>query len=441
MWIVCAIAGVFLLAVPVTVSGQSTTEAPLASLVQGIFGPRGLIVNSEALLPDGSTHSAHFNSAFQSNFRQFNIALASQLTSVPLPSPSSGFTYQFDATTGTFARSTQSFGPILSDRAETIGAGRMVFGYNYQFFSFDSLEGVRLRRIPAVFSHDEFELGGGRTDVVVTNNAIKATVSQFTGLITYGLGDRLDLSAAIPVVRTTLTVVSDTVIQYFGTPPGTATHFFSDATAPGGFGSTRQFSSRGAATGVGDVVLRAKSTLFREGQRAFAAGLEVRAPSGNEEDLLGSGAWGIRPFGVVSFTYKRISPHVNLGYQWNGSSVLAGDPATGIEADLPERISLAVGADIGVNDRLTLVLDLLADRILESQRLVETTFSASGPLGSAEFPDIGFVEGSYFLTNGAVGLKVNVATGMLINFNVRFSVGSHGLTDRMSPLVGIEYGF
>jgi hypothetical protein len=277
--------------------------------------------------------------------------------------------------------------------------------------------------------------------VVVTNNSIKATVGQFTGLITYGLGERFDVSVAIPVVRTTLTVVSDAVIQYFGTPPGTATHFFSDDTAAGGFGNTRQFSSRGTATGVGDVVLRAKSTLFREGQRAFAAGLEVRAPSGNEEDLLGAGAWGVKPFAVLSFTYKRLSPHVNFGYQWNGSSILAGDPATGVEADLPERISLAFGADVGVNDRFTLVFDLLSDRILDSQRMVERTFSASGPLGSAEFDDIGFVDGSYFLTNGAVGVKVNVATGMLINFNVRFNVGLHGLTDRMSPLVGLEYGF
>ena len=61
--------------------------AKLALLFRDIYGPNGLIVNSEAVLPDGSTHSAHFNSAFQSNFTQFNIALASQLTSLPLPSP------------------------------------------------------------------------------------------------------------------------------------------------------------------------------------------------------------------------------------------------------------------------------------------------------------------------------------------------------------------
>ena len=70
------------------------------------------------------TTAAHFNSAFQSDFRLVNIALTSQLTAVPLPSPASGFTYKFDSATGTFVRSTTSFGPILSDRAETIGRGR-----------------------------------------------------------------------------------------------------------------------------------------------------------------------------------------------------------------------------------------------------------------------------------------------------------------------------
>ena len=87
----------------------------LSLLFRDIYGPNGLVVDSEAVLPDGSTHSGHFNSGFQSEFTQFNVAMASQLTALPLPSPAAGFTYTFDTSTGTFKRSTQSFGPILSD--------------------------------------------------------------------------------------------------------------------------------------------------------------------------------------------------------------------------------------------------------------------------------------------------------------------------------------
>ena len=114
----------------IVVSLAATTAAPalaqsrpprLASVLSGLFGPNGLVVNSEAVLPNESPHSVHFNIAFQ-NFTQLNIGLASQLTSLPLPSPASGFTYRFDQSTGTFVRSTQSFGPILTDRAETSAA-------------------------------------------------------------------------------------------------------------------------------------------------------------------------------------------------------------------------------------------------------------------------------------------------------------------------------
>src|SRR5215467_10881189 len=122
-------------------SAEAQQQAPtLSEIFEDLFGPNGLVVDSEAVLPDGSTHSGHFNSAFQSNFEQFDVALASQLANLPLPSPASGFTYRFDSSTGTFVRTSQSFGPILTDRAETIGRGRFSFGYNFQYFSFDKLE-------------------------------------------------------------------------------------------------------------------------------------------------------------------------------------------------------------------------------------------------------------------------------------------------------------
>src|SRR6185295_17614748 len=137
-----------------SVDAQTNAGAQkLSTLIENVFGPRGLIVDSDVYVIDGgtTTHSAHFNSAFQSDIRRLNIAIASQLSGLPLPSPASGFTYRFDAGTGTFIRSTQSFGPILTERAETIGRGKTLFGYNVQVYSFDSLDGVSLGHVPAVF--------------------------------------------------------------------------------------------------------------------------------------------------------------------------------------------------------------------------------------------------------------------------------------------------
>ena len=422
-------------------AAQSGPRPDLAKLLQGIFGPGGLVVNSEARLPDGSTHSAHFNSAFQSNFRQFNIALASQLTSLPVPSPASGFTYHFDASTGTFVRSTRSYGPILADRAETIGARKLAVGYAYQFFSFNALEGVNLGALPAVFTHDDHHLGGGRSDVVVTTNSIEATAGQFTGMVTFGVTDRIDVSVAVPFNRTRLTVRSAAEIHRIGTGTNTLVHFFQDETTPGGVGNRRQFDASGTAAGLGDVTLRAKAAVARGAQTGLAVGLDTRLPTGKEEELLGSGAMGIKPFAVVSFVLGRFSPHMSVGYQWNGSSVLAGDVASGVAGDLPDRFLYAVGADMSVTDRVSVALDVLGERVSRSPRLLRQPFTGAGAAGSVTFDDIGFGESAFATATGALGMKVRLAADLLANFNLRFQISNNGLTHRVAPLVGVEYGF
>ena len=70
---------------------------------------------------------------------------------------------------------------------------------------------MNLSGVPAVFTHDDYQLGGGRLDVVTTVNTIEASLAQWTGAITHGLTDRIDVSLAVPVVRTTLSVLSNAV--------------------------------------------------------------------------------------------------------------------------------------------------------------------------------------------------------------------------------------
>src|SRR3954468_11346768 len=205
--------------------------ATLSTLFEDVFGPNGLVVSSDDVQLDGTNHAAHFNSAFQSDFRLMNTALGSQLTVVPVPSPASGFIYQFDSATGTFVRSTRSFGPILSDRGETIGRGRVAFGANSQFFSFDHLDGVSLTDVPAIFRHDAYLSTPGRSDVISTDNTMDVTVGQFTAALTYGLTDRVDVSMALPIVSTSLSLLSNATIQRVGTGSNLSVHYFHDDTA------------------------------------------------------------------------------------------------------------------------------------------------------------------------------------------------------------------
>jgi hypothetical protein len=417
-------------------SGPVILNPKLGTLIPTIYGPGGLIVDSLAVLPDGSTHAAHFNSAFQQEFTQFNVALATQLLTVPFPSPASGYTYTYDESLGVFTRSTQSFGPILTERAETIGRGKFTFGFAYQRFQFDSIEGVPLSSVPAVFTHDDFQLGGGRADVVNTTNNIQADFSRFIAFVTFGLTDHLDVSAAIPLVDASLRATSQTQIVRVGTASNPAIHFFDDG--QGGFGDRREFTASGSASGLGDVLLRLKATAPQSGPTRLAFLADVRFPTGDEEDLLGSGSWGVKPLVVVSWALGKVSPHVNLGYQWNGESILGGDISTGQRADMPDQFLYAGGADIGVHKNLTLAVDVIGQKVVDAPRLVERTFTAAD---GSTFDQVGFERGSYYVNDLSLGFKVRAGGSLLLDLNFLIKLDNAGLRADVAPLVGFEYSF
>ncbi len=437
--LVLSLACVLMVAQPAAAQDPYNLTAPvrnLATLFTDLFGPNGLIVDSEATLPGEQPHSAHFTNDFQFNFNNFSTALVGQLVSVPLPSPGGGFTYQFDTSLGVFQRTTESFGPILGDRADTIGARRVSVGFSYQRFKFDSIEGLDLDTVPAVFTHDNAQLLGGRQDVVVTTNSIEASVNQTTGFVTVGVTDRLDVSLAVPVVSNYVKVVSDATIHRLGTT-NNLTHFFRQAN--GDVGERRIFTAVGSASGLGDVLIRVKQSIRKREASGMAVGMDIRLPTGDEMNLLGSGAPGLQPFGVWSATYQKVSPHVNVSYKWNGSSVLAGNPARGESGDFPDQVAYAVGADVSVNSRMTLAFDLLGQYLIDAERLRGEDFHALD--GRSVFPNIVFSRDSFNALSGALGLKANVLGRLLIDFNLLFKLDEHGLRDKVTPLVGFEYSF
>lgn len=408
----------------------------LALLIQHIYGPNGLFVNSQAVALDGTTHIAHFNDDFQQQFREFNTALAGQLTSLPLPSPASGFTYTLDLSTGLQQRSTQSFGPLQTERAETIGRNNLSFGFNYQQFRFDSLEGTNLSNFNTTYRHEDFFLGGGRTDVITANNAVDASIGEFIAFLTYGFTDTLDVSVAVPIVRTRLSMISNATIVRIGTTDPSI-HYFDDPAVPGGYGTHKQFSSSGSASGLGDLVLRIKEHAIRRERLGVSLALDARLPTGDELNFLGSGAYGVKPTLVVSSIFGRVSPHLNFGYQWNGKSLLAGDLISQ-KAELPKQLLYAAGMDVGVSQKLTLAFDFLGQRVFNSPRLGQGSFIGGNGI---RYPDFVYRSGSFDLNSGAVGLKTNIAKRLLVNFNVRFRLNHAGLHEKASPMVGMEYSF
>jgi hypothetical protein len=418
---------------PINVAVQVTE---LWRIFKDLYGPNGLVVNSNVPLPSGATHSSHFNSGFESEFSQFGTALTSQIVSLPLPPPASGFTYEFDPSLGVFQRTTTSFGPILSERAETIGARRVSIGFAYQRLTFDSIEGVDLRNVPAVFTHDDANLLGGREDVVTTVNSIEAEVSRTAVFISYGVTNRLDVSVAVPMVTADLVVTSDASIQRIGTT-NPETHFF--RSIEDDIGTRREFTAFGNASGLGDVTVRLKQTVKKGAQQGVALGVDLRLPTGDERNLLGTGAPGVNPFFAWSGNYGAISPHINAGYQWNGESILGGEPGSGEAQDLPDLALYSAGAVIEVHPRITAAVDVLGRYIIDSPRLRLEEFHALD--NRTVFPNISFTSGSFHEISAAAGVKINVFNRLLLDLNLLVRLNQDGLRDKMSPLVGLEYAF
>ena len=433
-------------------------------VLPNLFGPGGLTLFNNPVFP----HYAHFTGAAQSTLNQtLSTAIATQLAILPIISPASGFTYKYDSAAGAFVRTTTSFGPIYTERAETIGRGKVSFGVSYQRFRFSTLDGINLHNMPAVFSHLPDTGPGGapepyEADVISTRNNVNLNMDQTMLYGTVGITDRIDVSVAVPIVSVRMSASSNaqiiqvsgpTFIPVPGAQPVANPHEFN---AQGAL--TNVYGSNGSASGIGDVTFRIKGEFFRSDAVRVALALDVRAPSGDARSFLGSGATGLKPFLAVS-AGQRFSPHLNVGYQWNGNSILASDvtgttiseDANGnpviqngpsVERRLPSQFLYSLGADLGVTRRLTLAADYLGQTLFNAPRVFlsqTTTQNIPGGTGALTLPTIDSGKDTVGLNSGAVGFKYNLLGRLLLTADLLFRLDNKGLRQDVTPLVSLSY--
>src|SRR5581483_9944770 len=246
----------------------------LICLIPQIYGADGLT------LPN-PFHSAHFDSDFESSFTPLNAAIGTQLTALPIASPASGFTFSFDRSLGVFTRSTESYGPVLTERAETIGRHKLFIAFTFQHFGFSDLDGIDMHHIPATYTHFDCcnpngspRLPGAppspraptfEQEFITTDNWLDMKVNQFTLFATYGLTSRIDVSVAVPIMDVRFNVTSHAhIVRKTGAGPFGFAHYF-DPACTGNIACERAstdatFFDTGSATGIGDVVFRVKGT-------------------------------------------------------------------------------------------------------------------------------------------------------------------------------------
>jgi len=352
-------------------------------------------------------------------FNFFNEAFGTQVSQLPLATPASGYIFTFDKSLGVYTASNESFGPILTERAETIGRHKLYVAFTYQHFGFSEIDGTDLKNVPIVFA---FPSVLNPSVLTATTNRVDAKIDQYAAFASFGLTSRVDVSVAIPFERVSMGVSSK----------GTEYSTTSNATA-----SFQEFLP-GSASGIGDVVLAAKGTVFKGGRFGLALGTEVRLPSGDERNFLGSGAVGVKPYVALS-RKGRVAPHFDLGYQWNGDSFLAKDQ-NGKEQQLPTYFAYSGGADIGVSKRLTVVADLLGQGFFNAPQ-ISSPRSVSIPNQTGPFTSVEPLTGSYNADNLGLGVKISPIGHLLITANALIKLNDGGMRSKVVPMVGLSYSF
>jgi hypothetical protein len=423
----------------------SAQESPtgLAGLLLRFFSPTNPVVLRPAAEP--FNHAAHFSSqpSARETLRQLNAGITSQISTFPLGSSSAGFTYEFDPALGVFNRSTQTFGPIFAERPITAGKKKLSFGLNFLRATYDRFEGQDLRGgdINLVLTHLDTNNDASNLapwfegDVIGARLFLDLQNDTTVFYANYGLGERLDLGVAVPYQRLDVSARIATNIEHIATGGDPfVVHAFQNGT------DASEFRESGSAEGLGDVVVRGKWNFLRRSSVGLAAALDVRLPTGDEDDLLGSGATQAKLYLVGARPGKRFSPRLSGGYTFSSG----GSSFTG---DLPDEVDYSAGFDAALHRRVTLTADFIGRTLLSANRVVmePRTFrftTRTDPTVRETSRLIPVPEqGNLTVSLGSAGLKINPVGRLLLVGNVLFAIGESGLQDKITPTFGIDYSF
>ena len=418
---------IFILSLAVTcVAGTAQTICSTASKATSLYCTPILPLQQFGVIP-----SQPLSIPVPPAFTALNAEIGTQITQLTTPSPASGVIISFGS--GGLG-SERDLGPIFSDRAGTIGRHRLYVAFAYQFFEFDQINNIPLKQIPVQFAACAYPTATGCTPFIETSSRLDLKLNEFTSYLTFGLANRLDVSVAIPFVNVRMAMAAGCSVcsQTQLAEPGVAAFdlFFIPNQAAR------------SSTGIGDVTLRAKVLIVKGERAGFSVGSDFRLPTGDDFNLEGSGTFGAKPFAAFDYRTRILSPHATIGFQANGSSILASQNSA--SAHLPNSLTYAPGVDVRLARSLSATVDLLGQSFFHSQKAFEA------PRAPLNHPDTACQTGvqatqceyETLTTNGlALGAKFNPTHTLIISGNVLVKLDHNGLHYKPSPMAGVSYTF
>lgn len=393
-----------LLAAAALLAASAAPAEKLNTLIPGLYGGDGITLAGAEGGPFPS-HAPHFLVATADTFNRLNDIISAQVGAIPFASAGAGFAFRFDEDLGTFVQVTESFGPVYAERADTIGNGRFNVNLSFTAFKYDEFLGDDLDDLVVTTLHDpdiippfdertSFEL-----DTVDAHLNLDININALNFAGTYGVTDRLDVGFLVPVAEVDVRVGAHAeVVKSPDNPIPVDVHTFE------GGPESPDDSASGSAQGLGDVVLRLKYHWLESETHNLAAALQVKTATGDEDDFLGTGQSTVRPFLIYSRSFGRLTPHVNLGYEFN------------VDDSDQNSLEYAAGFDVGA-EGFTVALSVLGSR----------------ELGGDGFADT--------IVNGSLGVKWNPFGSYIVTANVLVPLNDDGLRSDAIGTLAFERNF
>jgi len=346
---------------------------------------------------------------------------------IPVISASAGFTYRYNPTLEVFERSAETLGPIFLERPETLGQGKFNVNLSWSYVEYNEFDGQSLRNLqgngPIVLRNVDAagNLLGFEADRLQYRLGLRNNVVAFS--FTYGVLDNLDVNLLLPLISTALDVgVTRQQVQTAG-PDGV---FSPDTLSP------RSGFTDGNAFGAGDLLLRLKYQLPRADWFRSAVGLQMRFPSGREDDFQGTGDFWITPaFYASTLLWDRVEPFVNVAIDFDANDSTQSQARYG------------AGFDVDVISRLGLVFAFLGrSQFDDPASSANTDFLYLTPNGVQPQPLLGIDLGRKDFFDFSFGFRAVVWQSVMLFANGIYALNDKGLrNDTVIPTVGVEGTF
>lgn len=368
-----------------TLGAEARADSSLADQLNNLYGERGITLTEQVTSPTDpdvdpdveptTLHTAHFTSDSLATLGLLVQTLAPATADFPAISTVPGLSYRYNPDLQAFERSSGSLGPVYVERPQTLGRGKLDIGLAYLYINFDELDGNDLDGLafrglehndccrpgnpPPSSGDPTFETD--TADLFFDQFGIEShVVSLFA---TYGITDDWDVNILLPIIHTSLEVDARAVLN---DESGLGTHIFED-------GETEQRRSiDDSKTGVGDLQLRTKYHLLSRNGFNLASGLNLRLPTGDEDDFQGLGDTTLTPFFSVAQEYGRFDFHLAAGVEINADDTDRS------------RVRYAAGVTAGIIEPLAFLVDVIGHSSVTDQELSVTVPTFVNAPGTSE---------------------------------------------------------